>query len=228
MSYIAAGGLLVAGGSAIAGGLMSSSGAKKQAQAMREAIAYQKEKDIATQARFEPYQGLGKESINQFQAWRDDPTKDPNAYLDPGYEFRLEQGNKGIASNAATSGMLQSGDTLRALTEYGQDASSQEYNNAFNRWMGEGKFKADMVGMGQNAAAQESGLLNQGAANVGNITANADFGASDQILGDTVAGAGGMFGNAFTKYMAGRRPATTPTTPGGSNVFDMTPRGGYV
>jgi hypothetical protein len=199
----------------VLGGIFGSSGAKAQIQAAREAIAYQKEKDAATQARFEPYQDLGKENINYFKDWRDDPTKDPMAYLDPGYEFRRSEGMKGVTGNAATAGMLQSGDTLRAVEQYGQGLASSEYNNAFNRWLNEGEFKKGLVGMGQSAAGLEGALLNQGAANVGNITADTDFGASDRIWGDVASGAGGAIGNAFAR----RRGGPTPQIPGGSNIF---------
>lgn len=53
---------------------------------------------------------------------------------DPGYAFRLSEGLKGLDASAASRGGLLSGNTLRAITNYGQDAASQEYTNAFNRY----------------------------------------------------------------------------------------------
>jgi hypothetical protein len=73
---------------------------------------------------------------------------------------------------------------------------SQEYNNAFNRFLGEGQFRQGLAGMGQNAAFQGGQLANQGAQNVGQISANTDAGASDRIWGNVVSGIGGMAGNA--------------------------------
>lgn len=226
MPWMIAGGMGLSALGGIGGGLLGSSGAKKQARAMMAAINYQKQKDAETQARFVPYQELGKESVNQFQQWRDDPTKNPSAYLDPGYQFRRDQGNIGITNNAAASGMLQSGDTLRALTNYGQDSSSQEYNNAFQRWLQEGQFDANMVGMGQNAAGQQGQLAMEGAGNVGRMTENYNPGASDQIWGQALAGVGGMAGNAFARRIPSS--GSTPTTPGGSNIFlPMQPQNPY-
>lgn len=203
--------------SIIGGSVMGSSAANKQKAGMREALEYQKQKDRETQARFQPYQEFGKDNINAFARWNDTATNPQSGYMDPGYEFRREQGLSGLYNNAASSGMLQSGDTLRAAQTYGQDMASQEYNNAFGRWLGEGRFRGDMAAMGQNAAAQEGALLNQGAANVGNIAANTDYGGSDRVWGDAIGGIGGIAGNAMAKYMRGRTPGSG--TPGGSNIF---------
>lgn len=225
MSWIAAGGLAIGAAGSIAGGIMGGSGAKKQAQAMREAIEYQKQKDRETQQRFSPYQELGKESVNEFKQWRDDPNKDPMNYLDPAYNFRRDQGMKAVTGNAATSGMLQSGDTLRALEQFGQDYSGGEYNNAFNRWLQEGTFDKGMVDSGQSAAGWESQLANQGAANVGHLTANADFGAQDNVWADVASGLGGMTGNALARRFS---PTPSASTPGGSNIFQVGGSGGNM
>jgi len=52
---------------------------------------------------------------------------------DPGYAFRLAQGNQAIQRAAAASGGAFSGGTLKALTQYGQDYASNEYQNVYNR-----------------------------------------------------------------------------------------------
>lgn len=49
----------------------------------------------------------------------------------PGYQFQLDQALKGVEGSAAASGMLNSGNTLSALTqEAGNYASTQYYNQA--------------------------------------------------------------------------------------------------
>lgn len=218
MSWVAAG---VAGGGMIAGGLLASSGAKKQNAMMRQALEYQKQKDVQTRADLAPYRDFGGQQLNAFSGWLNDPSKNPSSYLDPGYQFRRDQGNIGIANNAATSGMLQSGDTLRGLTQYGQDASSQEYNNAFNRYLGEGNFRQSNALMGQNAAVSGGQLANQGAANVGNITASNDWGGPEKALGRSIAGLGGAAGNAFANYAPQNQQAARI---GGSDIFDVNPQ----
>lgn len=66
---------------------------------------------------------------------------------DPGYQFRLDQGNKQINAGAAARGMANSGRTMKELTRYGSDFASNEYGNAYNRL-------ASMAGMGQTAVNQ--------------------------------------------------------------------------
>jgi hypothetical protein len=53
---------------------------------------------------------------------------------DPGYAFRLGEGQKALERSAAARGGLISGGALKAATRYGQDMGSQEYQNAFNRY----------------------------------------------------------------------------------------------
>lgn len=56
---------------------------------------------------------------------------------DPGYAFRLSEGVKALERSRAQAGGLLSGGTGKALTRYGQDLASQEYQNAFNRYQTE-------------------------------------------------------------------------------------------
>lgn len=53
---------------------------------------------------------------------------------DPGYQFRLDQGNKAINNSAAARGGLLSGATMKAIADYNSGAASQEYGAAFNRF----------------------------------------------------------------------------------------------
>lgn len=57
-----------------------------------------------------------------------DSISDTNAY-----RFRFNQGQQALERSAASKGMLNSGNTLAALADYGQGAASQEYGNEFNR-----------------------------------------------------------------------------------------------
>lgn len=52
---------------------------------------------------------------------------------DPGVAFRLGEGRKALESSAAARGGLLSGPTLAALQRQGQELSSQEYGQAWNR-----------------------------------------------------------------------------------------------
>lgn len=65
---------------------------------------------------------------------------DINNWKDPGYDFRLGEGLKLLQGSAAARGALMSGATLRDITNYGQNAASQEYANAYGRYASDRAF----------------------------------------------------------------------------------------
>lgn len=52
---------------------------------------------------------------------------------EPGYQFRLGQGQKALEQSAAGRGTLRTGGTLKDILGYGQNFASQEYGNVYNR-----------------------------------------------------------------------------------------------
>lgn len=71
-------------------------------------------------------------NLAQFQ---DMPAFNPDMMKeDPGYQFRLDQGLKGVENSASARGGVFSGAAGKALENYGQDYASGEYGNAFNRY----------------------------------------------------------------------------------------------
>lgn len=75
---------------------------------------------------------------------------------DPGYAFRLKEGQKALERSAAARGGLLSGGTGAALTRYGQEMGSQEYQNAFKRYQIEREARLaplqSLAGQGQTTA----------------------------------------------------------------------------
>lgn len=71
--------------------------------------------------------GASPYTVNSFVA------PDLNNTNDPGYQFRLDQGNKALQNSAAAKGTLLTGGTVKAAQDYGQNAASAEYGNVFNR-----------------------------------------------------------------------------------------------
>jgi hypothetical protein len=49
----------------------------------------------------------------------------------PGYKFQLGQGEQAIQNSTAAQGLQSSGNTLKALTQYGQGLAGSYYQNAF-------------------------------------------------------------------------------------------------
>lgn len=142
------------------------------------------------------------------------------AGMDPGYQWRLQQGAQGVMNTAAAGSGSLSGPALKALMEYNQGAASQEYNNAFNRFQTQQgnifQRLTSMAGMGQNAAA---GVGNQAVATGGNIGANIVGGANAAAAGQV--GAANAWGGALSdlgSYGAWawmNRPRTPPSQTAG-------------
>jgi hypothetical protein len=146
-------------GAAVVGGVIASSGAKSaastQAGAANEATALQREQWLAQQQNQAPWLTAGTNALAQLTqgtgaggnllkpyaaptspyAGSETPFTLSAAQLqaDPGYAFRLSEGQKALERTAAARGGLISGGALKAATRYGQDMGSQEYGNAFSR-----------------------------------------------------------------------------------------------
>ena len=89
--------------------------------------------------------------------------------LDPGYQFRLSEGMKGIENSAAAGGMPLSGRTLKGLGRYAQDYASGEFQNAYNRRQQGISNLYNLATMGQNAAV---GQANQGTSMGGQVSSS--------------------------------------------------------
>lgn len=96
-------------------------------------------------------------------------------YEDPGYQFRMTEGQKGVENSAAARGGLLSGAALKAIQKYGQNYASGEYGNAYSRHTADQTNTynrlAGMVNSGQGAANQVSNAAGQYGQNVGNANA---------------------------------------------------------
>ena len=127
--------------------------------------------------------------------------------IDPGYQFRLSEGIKALNATAASRGGLISGAALKAATNYGQQAASQEYTNAFNRYQ---TSRANilnplqsLVGVGQTGAnqaqASSTNYANQGSQtynNLGNQVGSNEL-AKGNAYGAAAMASGNAYGNAF-------------------------------
>ena len=152
-----------AAGSAYAG-KQSSKAAKTQAASADRASEIQQENFEQTRKDLAPYKQAGDTSLNQLMGqmgtngYFNQNFTGQDTYSDPSYQFRLQQGQNAIQSSAAAQGGLLSGATLKALQNYGQESASQEYGNAYNRFNADQTNRynrlSNLVGVGQNAAAQ--------------------------------------------------------------------------
>jgi hypothetical protein len=206
MSWIAAAivGTAVVG-SAIIGSNASRSAASTQADAANQATA-SNQAALAQQAEMSlPYRTAGTTAVNQLSAMTQPGgalTKEfayqPFSYqADPGYAFRMKEGLNAMNATAAARGGLISGNALRAGQRFGQEMGSQEYGNAFNRYLqnyanAQNTFQLNrtnqleplkfLSGQGQAAAAgQASNIGSMAAQNAALTTGAANAQAAGQV-----------------------------------------------
>lgn len=85
----------------------------------------------------EPWRQAGLRALPQVEKIASEykPFTPSQMYEDPGYAFRLAEGQKALEQSAAARGGLLSGTTGKNLLRYGQEMGSQEYNAARNRYL---------------------------------------------------------------------------------------------
>lgn len=106
---------------------------------------------------------------------------DYSAFMNsPDYQFALQQGEQATQRAGSATGNLRSGNTLAALTQFGQGLASQQLGNYTNRL-------AQLAGVGQQSANTLGGLGANMASNIGNAYTNAGNARASGILNANVA-----------------------------------------
>lgn len=75
----------------------------------------------------------------------------------PGYQFTLQQGENALQNSAAARGDLLSGNTMKALTDYGQNLANTTYNDVYNRALN--SYQTNAQNFYQNQANQYGRLM---------------------------------------------------------------------
>jgi hypothetical protein len=111
--------------------------------------------------------------------------------MDPGYAFRLAEGEKALERMQAARGQYLGGGAIRAGTRYGQEMGSQEYMNAFNRAQATlgNRLGAlgSLYGAGQTATQQVAGQAGQLGSNLGNLLMQSGQARASGYLGQANA-----------------------------------------
>ena len=181
---------LAIGGSALLGASAAKSAASTQAAAANRAADLQNAQFQQTREDLAPYRAAGQTALNALTPLATNYQKFgmDQFQQDPGYAFRLSEGQKALDRSAAARGGLISGGALKAAQRYGQDMGSQEYTNAFNRYQLERNAQLNplqsLAGVGQTTATQLGQFGATNAANVGNLMTG---GAAAQAAGQVGA-----------------------------------------
>ena len=181
-------------GSSLLGSSSARSAGAAQADAANRASDLQYQMFKEQSALQEPWRKAGETALNKLipEATSYTPFGMDQFQADPGYGFRLKEGMRALEQSAAARGGLLSGNTGKALTRYGQDAASQEYQNAFNRYQTERASRLQplqsLAGVGQTSANTLTNAAGTYGGNVGNLMTS---GAAANAAG-TVGGANAL------------------------------------
>ena len=159
-----------------------------------------------------PYLAAGQQGLTQLQAFMAPggaATTPFNAKMmsanDPGYQFRMKQAADALAKTAAARGGSLGGGFATSLARQQQDLASNEYQNAWTRYMQGNQQQFNMLsglaGIGERATGQAVNAAgNLGTGLSGNIMsgagteANLEMNAGTQ-LGQAALGVGGQKAN---------------------------------
>ena len=223
MTFWVAGAVVV---SSAIGSSAAKGAAKTQAAAADRAAELQNEQFQQTRQDYAPYREAGYNALAELQRTAGNV---PGAFkfgagdyqADPGYAFRLSEGQKALDRQAAARGGLISGGALKAAQRYGQEMGSQEFQNAYNRaFTGYGtevarenqlyNRQAALAGIGQTATGQVAQAGQNYANTAGNlITGGAAAQAAGQVgQANAITGGLGTYlnysqGNALTNALRG-------------------------
>jgi hypothetical protein len=208
------------GAQAAKGAAQTQADAAGQAMANERAMYEQSREDLA------PYRESGYTALKDIEGMKPFLTSQfgPDQfaqYLDPSMAFRQRIGTQATERMANVGGGAISGNTLRALTDYGQNLASTEYGSAFNRFQTERgniyNTLANIAGMGQGAVntgvrAGESFAAGQTGLMTGSAAAQA---AGTVGAANAYGGAASNLGNmAYINSLINRPVAQQPTPAG--------------
>ena len=183
-------------GGALIGAYASNKAANTQAGASAAATAAQQDAMNKQIALNQPFYDTGVNAMNNLAGQAAYTPAAFNYQADPGYAFRFNEGMKGLNASAAARGGLISGNALKGATDYGQAAGSQEYQNAYNRYLAN---NAQTLQAYNTNTANQQYLANLGqssANNQANSIGNFGNSAANNMIGAGNANAAGMVGGA--------------------------------
>lgn len=120
--------------------------------------------------------------------------------LDPSYQFRLNQGTQNLNASAAARGLMGSGQNMKDVTDYGQQAASQEYGAAYGRFMNNQNTAynrlAGLAGVGQTATSGADAAAGAAGSGIAGTTMAGAGASNAALIGGANASAAGQMGSA--------------------------------
>ena len=199
-------------GATVVGAVIGSNASKKaastQAAAADRAAELQKQQFDRQVELQEPFRKVGVRALPELEAAsRYTPFSMEQFRADPGYGFRLSEGQKALDRQAAARGGLISGAALKSAQRFGQEMGSQEYLNAFNRYQTENMARLNplqsLAGMAQTSTNQLGAAGQAYATNAGEAIGAAGQARASGYMGTANAVSQGLTG--YLNYSQGQQ-----------------------
>ncbi|MCP3683940.1 MAG: hypothetical protein GY861_14750 [bacterium] len=167
-----------------------------------------------------PWMQAGQNQLDVMQQGMQSGAYDPGKFeyqpmgefdfkADPGYQFRLGEGNKQIQAMASAGGTLGGIGTAKELMRYGQGLASDEYGRAHQRYTGDRAFdygtQYDQYGANRSRLTDKYNR-SAGIANTGQMTGAQMAGSANQYANQAASGLQGI-GNVQAAGIMGQEAA---------------------
>jgi hypothetical protein len=208
-------GMTAVAGATIYSGMQGASAAKEaagiSAGGARYAADINKQMFDVTNEQQAPYREAGYTALKDIIGMKPYLTsgytaEDFNQGIDPGYQFRLAQGQKAFENQANRAGGLVSGNAMQGMQDYTQGQASQEFGAAYNRDL-QNKNRiyntlAGIAGLGQTSLGQTGQNAMTTAGNIGSANVAAANAAAGGVVGASNAMTGAVQGLGNTYMMS--------------------------
>ena len=177
-------------GGAVIGGVASTRAAGIGAEGTDAAIAEQRRQFDINRADIAPFRQTGIEATERLRRLGAGDMSE--FFTSPGFEFRREEGLRGLENRFSASGGALSGNALRRLAEFNQGLASQEFGNFFSR-------QAQLAGLGQGATQAGVAAGTGISGNISNALIQGGNARASGVLGVNQAIQGGLGNLLFAK-----------------------------
>lgn len=188
-------------GASVAGTLLSSIigaggsyfASKAQQNAANDALNLQRYMYDTSRADLAPWRTAGTNALNRIQQLT--TPGDTSFTADPGYQWRLSQGEQSINRAMTPRQSFDSGATLKALQNYAQNTASSEYDKVLDR-----QFR--LAGLGQSGTSQGVSLNQNFGNNAANTMMNAGNARASGYMGvaNAIGQGVGNLANIYGQY----------------------------
>lgn len=213
--------------------------ANAEVTASNNASKIQQDQFAQTQANEQPYMQAGGNALAALQRGigigpgtdgsgvgnLNAPFTPADFHNSPGYQFQLQQGENAVLNNRSAMGGVNSGNTLKALTQFGQGTANQDYWNAYNAFVNRqnqqfGQLNS-VVGTGANAVNNTGSFGANAANNVAQNTIGAGNSQAAGIVGQASAITNGISsaGNQLAFLLGGGLPGGAGGSGGINGLF---------